>query len=132
MDGRVGLNDQPAVEQVGATAFCEHRWYVAIVHVAESGHRLTGRGLDRPELNRGVLFLEITPRADQSSAGAEARDQMRELGSVAPDLRPGPRVVRGRVCRVGVLIGEDPLRVLQRELLSSSDGTVGSFVARSG
>ena len=78
---------------------------------------------------RGVLFLQEPAGAEQRAGRPEAGDEMGDVRAVAPDLRSGALVVGLRVGRVGVLVEEDPLRVLVRELAGPADGAVRALRA---
>ena len=56
---------------------------------------------------------------------------MGHLGYVAQDLRAGSFVVGTRVGVIGVLVGEEPIRVFGCEGLSPNDRPVRTFLARS-
>ena len=74
----------------------------------------------------GVLLLEERADAHQRAAGAEAGDEVGDLGAVAPDLRAGALVVRPRVGVVAVLVEEAPLGVLGGQRLRPAHGAVAS------
>src|SRR5919112_1569419 len=61
---------------------------------------------------------------------AEAGHEVGDLRAVPPDLRARALVVRLRVGRVAVLVGEEPVGVLAGEGLGPSHGPVGALRAR--
>ena len=76
-----------------------------------------------------VLLLEVPTGAHQRAAGAEAGDEVGDLGAVAQDLRAGALVVGQRVGVVAVLVQEAPLGMLGGQLLGPPHGAVAALLA---
>ena len=77
----------------------------------------------------GVLLLQVPAGAHQRAAGAEAGDEVGDLGAVAPDLGAGALVVGQRVGVVAVLVEEAPLGMLGGQLLGPAHGAVAALLA---
>ena len=91
--------------------------------------QLARRRLDRHDLHRRLLLLEVAPDAHERAARAEAGDEDVDLGAVAPDLRARcPRSARAgwRGCRTGT--GTHERRVVGAELLRHADRAVAALV----
>src|SRR5205085_9310155 len=72
-------------------------------------------GADHLHAAAGDL-LEVLARAGDRPTGADPADEVRDPPlRLLPDLRPGGRVVRGRVGRVRVLVQLDRVRALVRD-----------------
>ena len=123
MDSR-GRDDALAVEELGPAVLDEDRRDVAVVEVAQSVDELAGRRLDGEHLDVRVPLLQVAADAEQRARGAEAGDEVGDLGAVAPDLGTGALVVGPGVGRVGVLVEEGPLGVLGGQGAGPAHGTV--------
>jgi len=117
-------NDGLTVEQLRAAAVEKDRRNVPVLETTQAIHVLSRRRLDRPDLDVGVLFLQITANSDQCAARTEPGHEVGDLGAVSPDLRPRPLVVRTRIGRVRVLVEKHPLRMLKAQSLRHPDGPV--------
>src|SRR5918998_1642688 len=85
--------------------------------------------LERDDLYPRVVLLETLRGPDEGTAGAEARDEVRDLTvRLLPDLRPRRLVVRTGIRRVGILVRiEVLLRLLGVEPPGLPDGPVGAL-----
>src|SRR5215210_5498234 len=100
------------------------------LHVLHAFEAVEGRvRLEGDDLYLGVVLLEARRRADEGTARAQARYEVRDLAAcLLPDLRRRRIVVRARVGRVGVLVRvEVSLRVLGVEPPRLPDGPVRAF-----
>jgi len=85
-------------------------------------------GADHPYPAAADL-LEVLAHAADRAAGADAGDEVRHPAvGVPPDLRPGAGPVRGRVARVGVLVGAPGARGPAGDV--AGDGVIGAGVVR--
>ena len=112
LDRLAWAHDELPVEDVGV----EDRRDEAVVEVAQALHELARRRLDRDDLHRRLLLLQVATHAHQRAARAEPGDEHVDLGAVAPDLGPGALVVRERVGGVAVLEQPHQRRVVGAEL----------------
>ena len=82
-----------------------------------------GGGLDRDDMDRGLLLLEIAGGAADGAARAGARDEGIDLPvQIRPDLGAGRAVVRVGVGGVFKLPGDEAAGQLRRQLLGPGDG----------
>ncbi len=130
LDGLTGPDDALAVEQLLAAPLLVDGRDVALVEVAQALDHLADGRLDGEDLDVGVAFLQVRADTHQRAAGAQAGDEVGDLGAVPPDLRTGGLVVRPGVGLVGVLVEERPLGVLVGHGDGPPDRPVGALVAR--
>src|SRR5579884_1412767 len=65
------------------------------------------------DFNVRILLFEITRGAADGAAGADTGDEGRDAPvGIAPDLRAGRGIVRGRISRIGILVRTDRARNL--------------------
>ncbi len=82
-------------------------------------------GLDRDDLDLGVLLLEVPAGAGDGAARTDARDEDVDLAvRGVPDLGAGGLVVDLRVRRVLELVGEDRAGTLRGDLLGPGDAAL--------
>ena len=82
-----------------------------------------GGGLDRDNMDRGLLLLEIAGGAADGAARADARDEGIDLPvQIRPDLGAGRAVVRVGVGGVFKLPGDEAAGQLRSQLLGPGDG----------
>ena len=87
-------------------------------------------GLDRHDLDVGVLALEVFAHAGQRTAGADARNEdVHGAVGVVPDLGACGRAVRGGVRGVGELTGDEAVRRLGGQLLRLGNGALHALGA---
>ncbi len=105
----------------------EDRRDVAVVEVPQPVHHLPRRRLDGPDLDGRVALLQVPAHTEQCARGAEPGHEVGHLGAVAPDLGTRPLVVRPGIGRVGVLIEEYPLGMLEVHGLGHAHRAVGAL-----
>ena len=87
-------------------------------------------GLDRDDLDIGILLLQIFARAGNGAAGADSGDEDIDLAvGIAPDLRACVSFVDGGVLGVYELTGNEARGNFLRELLSLRYGALHALRA---
>src|SRR3712207_3581136 len=129
LDHLVGLLGRGAPVLVGYRGVVDRRHYGAlhVLHAFDAVKRRVRLKRDKRYLR--VVLLQASGGADESAAGAEARDEVRDLAvRLLPDLRRRRLVVRPGIGRIRVLVRvEVLLRLLGVEPPGLPDGPVGAL-----
>lgn len=103
-----------------------HKSFVEIAHPTEF---FVVAGFDGHDLDVGDVFAQESAGAHQSARGAQAGDEVGDLGQVGEQFRAGAAVVGLGVGGVAVLVEQDPFGVFGGQLFGERYRGVGSASA---